>query len=78
MHARVGSLIERDRDGAVLLAGVLRVPKELERAVAAALGPADARRRSGHEHGDARRQWLRENAAGSATLVPRRRSVVPP
>jgi chromosome segregation protein len=79
LHARyegctrgVGSLIERDREGAVLLAGVLRVPEELERAVAAALGsrlthvvvPDTSAAVDGVE-------WLRANAAGSATLVPR-------
>jgi chromosome segregation protein len=76
----VGSLIERDRDAAVLLASVLRVPKDLERAVAVALGsrlsqvvvPDTTAAVRGVE-------WLRDNAGGSATLVPReaeRRAVV--
>jgi chromosome segregation protein len=68
----VANLLGRGGEGALLLASVLRVPAELERAVAAALGtrlgqvvvadtPAAV---------DAI-GWLRGTAGGSATVVPR-------
>jgi chromosome segregation protein len=90
LHARyegctrgVASLLGRDDLGGVLLAGVLRVPAALERAVAAALGS-----RLSHvvlsdttAAVDAIR-WLGETGGGSATVVPhdpeRRATVIVP
>ncbi|HEV7733595.1 MAG TPA: chromosome segregation protein SMC [Candidatus Binatia bacterium] len=90
LHARyegctrgVASLLGRDEVGGVLLAGVLRVPATLERAVAAALGA-----RLSHvllpdttAALDAIR-WLTESGGGSATVVPhdpeRRATVIVP
>jgi chromosome segregation protein len=80
----VASLLARPGDGAALLASVLRVPADLERAVAAALGG-----RLGQvvvaDTGAAVESvaWLTSETAGSATLVPReseRRApvIVPP
>src|SRR5206468_8036441 len=68
----VASLLERDRSRAALLASVLRVPEEFERAVAAALGnrltqvvvpDTDAALRGV--------EWLEQTRGGSATVVPR-------
>jgi chromosome segregation protein len=80
----VASLLERDRSRATLLASVLRVPEDLERAVAAALGnrltqvvvPDTEAALDGVG-------WLEETRGGSATVVPRdadRRAavIVPP
>ena len=65
------SLLARDEDS-TLLAGVLRVPHHLERAVAAALGVrlsqvvvADSRAAL------AAVSWLKETGSGSASVVPR-------
>ncbi len=79
----VGSLLARDPEGTAMLAGILRVPAHLERAVAAVLGP-----RLGHlvmpdtaRAVDAIR-WLRQQGAGSATVIPdapeRRATVIVP
>jgi chromosome segregation protein len=68
----VGNLLGRGKEGAALLAGVLRVPAELERAVAAALGA-----RLGHvvvpdtAAAVDSITWLSGTAGGSATVVPR-------
>jgi len=68
----VASVLEREPNRAVLLARVLRVPAELERAVAAALGT-----RLGHVVvSDGRTaleavQWLRETNGGRVTAIPR-------
>lgn len=79
----VASLLGRDPERASLLAGVLRVPAQLERAVAAVLGP-----RLGHivlpdtEQAVAAIRWLRHEGAGSATVIPhdpeRRATVIVP
>jgi chromosome segregation protein len=79
----VASLLEREPDGAVLLAAVLRVPAHLERAVAAVLGA-----RLGQivlpdtERAVEAIRWLRQEAAGSATVIPhdpeRRATVIVP
>jgi len=79
----VASLLERAGAGGVLLAGVLRVPAHLERAVAAALGT-----RLGQvvlpdtERALEAIAWLRETDAGSATVLPhdpeRRATVIVP
>ena len=68
----IATLVERDPARATLLASLLRVPKDLERAVAAALGsrltqvvvPDTAAAVQDIS-------WLREAAGGSATVVPR-------
>ncbi|MCW5891830.1 MAG: chromosome segregation protein SMC [bacterium] len=79
----VASLLERAQGGAALLAGVLRVPAELERAVAAALGA-----RLGQvvvtdtDAAVAAVRWLQESSGGSATVLPndpeRRATVIVP
>jgi chromosome segregation protein len=68
----VASLIGRDAEAAALLASVLRVPAELERAVAAALGArlmqvvvADG------TAAVSAIEWLRSSGSGSATVLPR-------
>jgi chromosome segregation protein len=80
----VGNLLARREEAGTLLASVLRVPADLERAVAAALGPrlgqvvvADT------TSAVTAIGWLRDSAGGSATVVPRdpeRRTpvIVPP
>src|SRR5262249_56975952 len=75
--------LERDADSAMLLATVLRVPAHLERAVAAVLGT-----RLGQivlpdtDRAVAAIRWLRQEAAGSATVIPhdpeRRATVIVP
>jgi chromosome segregation protein len=79
----VASLLERAGSGGVLLAGVLRVPAHLERAVAAALGA-----RLGQVVLPDTQQaleaigWLRDSGGGSATVLPhdpeRRATVIVP
>ncbi len=79
----VASLLGRDPDSAALLATVLRVPAHLERAVAAVLGS-----RLGYivvpdtERAVEAIRWLRQEAAGSATVIPhdpeRRATVIVP
>ena len=68
----VSSLLGRREPGVTLLAGVLRVPAALERAVAAALG---ARLRQvvvpDTAAAVAAVRWLRDAAAGSASVLPR-------
>jgi len=79
-----GSLVGRPRRAAALLASVLRVPKDLERAVAAALGTRLAQvvvpdTAAAIDAVD----WLAKTSGGSATVLPReaeRRAavIVPP
>src|SRR4029453_2913173 len=67
----VASLLGREAEGALLLAGILRVPAHLERAVAAVLGarlgqivlPDTARAVEAI-------RWLSQEGAGSATVLP--------
>jgi chromosome segregation protein len=68
----VASLLGRDGQAAALLASVLRVPEDLERAVAAALGTRLGQLVVDDTSSavDAIR-WLRETASGSATILPR-------
>src|SRR5262245_32829337 len=79
----LASLLARDPEAATLLAGVLRVPAGLERAVAAVLGSRlgqivlpDTSAALGAV------RWLRETQAGSATVIPhdpeRRATVIVP
>ena len=79
----MASLLGREAEGALLLAGVLRVPAHLERAVAAVLGarlgqivlPDTARAVEAI-------RWLSQEGAGSATVLPhdpeRRATVIVP
>jgi chromosome segregation protein len=79
----VASLLARDPEVATLLAGVLRVPAGLERAVAAVLGSRLGQVVLPDTSAalDAVR-WLRETQAGSATVIPhdpeRRATVIVP
>ena len=79
----VASLLARDPETATLLAGVLRVPAGLERAVAAVLGSRLGQVVLPDTSAalDAVR-WLRETRAGSATVIPhdpeRRATVIVP
>jgi chromosome segregation protein len=79
----VASLLARDPEAATLLAGVLRVPAGLERAVAAVLGSRLGQVVLPDTSAalDAVR-WLRETQAGSATVIPhdpeRRATVIVP
>jgi chromosome segregation protein len=68
----VASLVERDATAAVLLASVVRVPADLERAVAAALGSRLTQLVvPDTETALAAVAWLKSTAGGSATVVPR-------